>query len=216
MAFDFPAAPAADDQYTDPGSGATYIFNGVAWMIQISPSAPGDAGPPGPAGPPGDPGAGVKMKGEVPTGGDLPTTGNVQGDAYIVQADDSFWMYDGAAWVSGGSIQGPPGIDGAAGLWIGDTPPVDPAAHPLWWSSTNLQLAVWYDDGTSQQWVDVSSESNNVITTAALTNFVVPPTVGGSQIVLEPALRQERTRINNLTRKLDAALARITQLESAK
>lgn len=40
---------------------------------------------------------------------------NNQGDAYIVTADDSFWMWDGAAWVSGGSIQGPAGATGPSG-----------------------------------------------------------------------------------------------------
>ena len=41
--------------------------------------------------------------------------GNQQGDCYIVQADDSFWMWDGTAWVSGGSIQGPKGDTGLTG-----------------------------------------------------------------------------------------------------
>ena len=38
-----------------------------------------------------------------------------QGDAYIVQADDSFWMWDDTAWVSGGSIKGPKGDKGDLG-----------------------------------------------------------------------------------------------------
>jgi hypothetical protein len=55
------------------------------------------------------------MKGSVPTTASLPATGNAQGDAYIVTADDSLWIWDGTAWVSGGSIQGPPGATGPAG-----------------------------------------------------------------------------------------------------
>ena len=55
------------------------------------------------------------MKGSVATSGALPSTGNHQGDAYIVQSDDSLWIWDGAPWVSGGSIQGPPGSTGATG-----------------------------------------------------------------------------------------------------
>ena len=31
MAFDFPAAPAVDDAYTDPVSGASYTFDGEKW-----------------------------------------------------------------------------------------------------------------------------------------------------------------------------------------
>jgi Collagen triple helix repeat (20 copies) len=56
------------------------------------------------------------MKGSVATSGDLPPTGNAQGDAYIVQADDSLWIWDGTQWVSGGSIQGPPGATGPQGV----------------------------------------------------------------------------------------------------
>jgi hypothetical protein len=52
----------------------------------------------------------------VATEADLPA-GAAQGDAYIVQADDSFWVYDEASgsWVNGGSIQGPQGIEGPQG-----------------------------------------------------------------------------------------------------
>jgi len=41
---------------------------------------------------------------------------NRQGDAYIVQSDDSFWMWDGTTWVNGGSIQGPQGAQGPQGV----------------------------------------------------------------------------------------------------
>jgi hypothetical protein len=58
---------------------------------------------------------GINFKGEVPTEADLPASAT-QGDSYIVQADDSFWVYDETSgWVSGGSIQGPQGIQGPAG-----------------------------------------------------------------------------------------------------
>lgn len=76
----------------------------------------GDQGPVGPVGPQGSTGTGVTMRGSVPTEGDLPATGNIQGDAYIVQADDSLWIWDATAWVSGGSIQGPPGPQGIQGI----------------------------------------------------------------------------------------------------
>jgi hypothetical protein len=55
------------------------------------------------------------MKGSVATSGNLPASGNHQGDAYIVQSDDSLWIWDGTQWVSGGSIQGPPGATGSTG-----------------------------------------------------------------------------------------------------
>jgi hypothetical protein len=52
----------------------------------------------------------------VPTTADLPADA-AQGDAYIVQEDDSFQVWDAArsSWVNGGSIQGPQGIEGPQG-----------------------------------------------------------------------------------------------------
>ena len=61
-------------------------------------------------------GLGIQFLGQVATTGDLPTGSNTQGDAYIVQADDSLHVWDGTStWVSGGSIQGPQGIQGSQG-----------------------------------------------------------------------------------------------------
>lgn len=74
----------------------------------------GSEGPQGIQGSQGAAGTGITMKGSVATQGDLPATAT-QGDAYIVQADDSLWIYDGTKWVSGGSIQGPPGAQGPQG-----------------------------------------------------------------------------------------------------
>jgi Collagen triple helix repeat (20 copies) len=76
-------------------------------------------------------GPGIKMKGSVATSGNLPPTGNQQGDAYIVQSDDSLWIWDGTQWVSGGSIQGPQGpqgIQGTQGL-TGATGPQGPSGQ---------------------------------------------------------------------------------------
>lgn len=75
----------------------------------------GIQGPPGPTGPQGSTGTGILMKGTVATTAALPPTGNTQGDAYIVSADNSLWIWDGTKWVSGGSIQGPPGATGPSG-----------------------------------------------------------------------------------------------------
>ena len=86
---------------------------------------PGEAGPQGPAGVDGPQGqqgiqgaagTGINFRGNVATVADLPASA-AQGDAYIVQADDSLRVWDSvtAAWVDGGSIQGPQGIDGAVG-----------------------------------------------------------------------------------------------------
>jgi len=41
---------------------------------------------------------------------------------------------------------------------IGDTPPVSPAVGDAWWDSVEGQLYVWFNDGTSSQWVPASNQ----------------------------------------------------------
>jgi hypothetical protein len=82
---------------------------------QGSQGVEGPMGPEGIQGPQGEAGTGITMKGSQPTEEDLPPTGNDQGDAYLVEEDDSLWIWDGGGWISGGSIQGPPGAQGPQG-----------------------------------------------------------------------------------------------------
>ena len=77
----------------------------------------GDTGAKGDQGDKGEQGGvgpGITFKGDVATEGDLPG-GASAGDAYIVQFDDSMHIWDGSAWVDGGSIQGPTGPQGQKG-----------------------------------------------------------------------------------------------------
>jgi len=41
----------------------------------------------------------------------------------------------------------------ASGMWRGDTAPTDTARYPQWYNTTTSTLYVWYEDGTSAQWV---------------------------------------------------------------
>jgi hypothetical protein len=167
----------------------------------------GPQGVQGPIGPQGVAGTGITMRGTVPTSSDLPSDPleNIQGDAYIVEEDDSLWIWDGTAWVSGGSIQGPPGAQGpqgtvgpqgpkgdtgaqgiqgtqgpkgdqgiqgvpgpegpqgpqgipgqAGGATISDTSPVGPLHGQFWWESDTGILWLFYNDGTSSQWVQAT------------------------------------------------------------
>lgn len=56
--------------------------------------------------------------------------------------------------------QGPTGATGPAGpatfASIGVTAPASPAVGQLWWRSDTGRLMIYYDDGTSQQWVPTS------------------------------------------------------------
>jgi hypothetical protein len=93
----------------------------------------GPAGPSGPAGPAGaqgiqgPAGIGINFKGSVAAIANLPAN-PAQGDAYLVQADDSLRVWDSGSnsWVNGGSIQGPQGPAGVAGP-TGSSGPQGPA-----------------------------------------------------------------------------------------
>jgi len=57
--------------------------------------------------------------------------------------------------------QGPQGIQGPAGpatyASIGASAPASPAVGQLWWrNDPDGRLFIWYDDGTSQQWVPIN------------------------------------------------------------
>jgi hypothetical protein len=44
-------------------------------------------------------------------------------------------------------------------LTVGDTPPFGVVPNTLWWHSAECQLYIYYDDGTSKQWVPASTLS---------------------------------------------------------
>ena len=52
--------------------------------------------------------------------------------------------------------QGPPGT--AASVMISATAPSSPGIGALWFDSTAAQMYIWFDDGTSQQWVPVVNQ----------------------------------------------------------
>ena len=59
-----------------------------------------------------------------------------------------FEGYNGTAWGE---------IGGGGGVTISDLAPSTPADGDLWWNSVDGQMYVYYDDGTSSQWVVANS-----------------------------------------------------------
>lgn len=58
------------------------------------------------------------------------------------------------------TVPGPPGPPGPAGtgyVIVADTPPASPSSGVTWFDSVALQTYVWYNDGTSAQWVPLLS-----------------------------------------------------------
>jgi len=94
-------------------NATTLLLSGPAGEDGVA----GAAGSQGVQGIQGTAGLGINFLGQVAAISNLPSGSNTQGDAYIVQADDSFHVWDGtSAWVSGGSIQGPQGVQGIQGI----------------------------------------------------------------------------------------------------
>jgi len=46
---------------------------------------------------------------------------------------------------------------GGASVVVSDTPPSSPSDNTLWWDSANGNLKIYYNDGTSSQWVEAHS-----------------------------------------------------------
>jgi hypothetical protein len=67
------------------------------------------------------------------------------------------FIWDGSAWMPSG---------GGGSIEISATAPSSPGAGDLWWDSDNGKLYIYYDDGTSQQWVDAAGPSVAVQSTA--------------------------------------------------
>lgn len=129
-------------------------------------TVPGPAGPPGPEGDPGPQGTqGIPgAKGEP---GDTGAQG-IQGEIGPIgpvgpmgpQGNQGIQGPQGEQGIQGEvGPEGPAGPQGAVGapgtqvMSIGDEPPDSPVFGQTWWESDSGNMFVYYDDGTSAQWV---------------------------------------------------------------
>ena len=67
-------------------------------------------------------------------------------------------VWDGSAWQPAGG--------GGGGVTISSTAPASPSAGDLWWDSDDGEMYLYYDDGSSQQWVSAAGPSVAVQSTA--------------------------------------------------
>jgi hypothetical protein len=88
------------------------------------------------------------------------------------------------------------GGGGGGGVWIGDAPPSNPVTYPFWWSSTTLQLAIWYNDGNSSQWVDTNAQPSAVTAPWLLVDGTVA--APGLAFNSEPGLGMMRDGLNEI------------------
>lgn len=71
-----------------------------------------------------------------------------------------------------------------SGVWVGDAPPSSPSQGTLWWESDSGNTFIYYDDGSSQQWVQFNSApppAGFMPITAQARNRIVNPAMQISQ-----------------------------------
>lgn len=91
-----------------------FVGTQAQWLASLQ-GVQGVKGDQGIQGPKGDVGAGVQIEGSVDTAANLPTTGMTAGQAYITKDTLHAHVWDGAAWVDVGLVQGPKGDVGQQG-----------------------------------------------------------------------------------------------------
>lgn len=159
MAVNFPQNPQVGELYTY--GDRSWTWNGVFWKGTTTN-----------VGYTGSRGAGLNLKGSVPTVQDLdPNYQGEDGDAFLVESNGYIYVWDstGTQWLEVGQFTGytgSAGLDGEVGYtgsegessftW-GDTTPSDPVIGDRWFDTITGSLAVYVDDGDSQQWVEVAS-----------------------------------------------------------
>lgn len=157
-ALDFPTSPSNGDTYEN------YIYDGSKGVWRINPQTPGfdleslsDTNLVTPA----DGQALVydsatqKWINETPAS----TVSSLTDTTITTPSDGQALVYDDGTskWING---------DIAGGVEIASTAPSSPSAGDLWWDSDNGNLYVYYDDGTSQQWVSASDGQATISDTA--------------------------------------------------
>ena len=82
-----------------------------------------------------------------PSNGDTVTEGNI---TYTYNATKGYWV----------SVEGSGG--GGSSVTVSDTAPTSPSDGDMWYNSLSLKMFVYYNDGTSSQWVPASPQQAGV------------------------------------------------------
>lgn len=94
------------------------------------------------------------VPGKIPLPGDL-----VLGELAINTFDGKLFLKRNNGTETVVEIGG--GGGGTAVIPVGTTPPGSPADNSLWWDSSSGSLRIYYNDGSSSQWVDASSSESS-------------------------------------------------------
>ena len=145
--IDFPSNPNVNQQHT--AFGNVWFWNGESWRkagpIQTQ-GAQGNAGTPGAQGHQGLTGSGAQ--GATGAQGDNGAQGAIGTQG--AQGHQGFQGTTGAQGVQGQ-------VGGGASITSQADPPTGANDGDLWWDSDEGPLLLYYNDGNSSQWVDIST-----------------------------------------------------------
>ena len=172
MAVNFPNSPNSGDVHSE--GGASWRYNGYAWARIPDPGAKGEPGQKGQKEEVGLTGS-TGDKGDKGEKGDVEAQGNKgqKGDAGAQGSPGSEGDKgqkgeignQGTTGDKGQKGEGSAGTKGDKGagssVSIGVSPPTSPTPvqGDMWWDSDDSDLHVYYNDGTSAQWVSVTSSA---------------------------------------------------------
>ena len=147
-AFNFPDTPSTNQTHTE--NGITWKWNGSVWKRVESLGEKGQKG----EFEKGQKGEFEKgQKGEFEKGEKGEFEKGQKGEEVKGQKGE---VEKGQKGEVEKGEKGVVGSTGVAGLDIATTPPGSPTVGDLWWDSDDGDLHVYYNDGSSSQWVTVS------------------------------------------------------------
>ena len=147
-----PSSPTAGTMWFDSSVGKTFIYyndgNTTQW-VQMNPST----------------------SGTLTVGSSAPASPST-GEQWYNTNDGALYIYyndgDSSQWVGVSGPAGPSGPAGASGaVTIGENPPSSPTVGQQWFDSSDGSLYIYYNDGTSNQWVATSGPASVASTSSS-------------------------------------------------
>jgi hypothetical protein len=211
--FDFPTTPAIGTTVTNT-SGYEYKWDGTKWT-SVGGGPVAVAPPGGVAEAPGD----AILRGRqgstnswlpVLYVGDTSPPSPWNGAFWFDSLTSQLFVYynDGnsSQWVIANAMPETASGSGGATLTVSDTAPTAPTVGQLWFDSVGIALYVWYNDGTSSQWVVANSGASAGAANGTVTQINTgvglvggPITAAGTILMANTAVTPGSYRTANIT-----------------